>query len=51
MADVLQAYTGNEGDIDAAANDTVESVINKMAGAQADLRYSIALQNVAYGRK
>ena len=51
MADVKQAYDGNEGDIDAAANDTVERVINKMAGAQADLRYSLALQNVAYGRK
>ena len=51
LGDVLKAYEGNGGDVTAAANDTVDLVINKMARAQADLRHSLALQSLSYGRK
>lgn len=51
LGEVLSAYESNGGDVTAAANDTVDNVINKMARAQADLRYSLSLQSAAYKHK
>lgn len=51
LGEALKAYESNGGDVTAAANDTVEKVIVKMAQAQADLRHSLALQSLSYGKK
>lgn len=48
MGDVLKAYEGNGGDVTAAANQTVEQIINTMARAQADLRHSLTLQSLVH---
>lgn len=51
LGEAVKAYESNGGNVDAAANDMVESVINKMARAQADLRHSLALQSLTYAKK